>query len=380
MVYDSRTYGAKCLTGDCLTRDGIAISMRLRRGSFMPEIMSPTSAVELLHDSAQNAQPRTHARLAEVQALFAGDLRLVEQELMRATQDGVAPATHAASHLLRAGGKRIRPLTVLLSASCFGPVSAVARELAVVSELIHLATLLHDDVLDDCDVRRGSAAARCLWGNAVSVLSGDLLLTHALERVARLEPRSLLPELVGTLRRLVDGEVLQLRGRSRLDTSQETYFRIVHGKTASLFEWAGRVGAMCCDASDEQVSALAAYGRHLGTAFQLIDDALDYCGNAQHTGKALHADLKEGKMTLPLINALRLEPSLANQLEAARSGDCDAASRVAAAIHALDACAPVRALAHAETVLALEALEWVPSSRARELLRAVAQELSARVA
>jgi octaprenyl-diphosphate synthase len=259
-------------------------------------------------------------------------------------------------------------------------VSPAARELAVVAELVHLATLLHDDVLDDSQMRRGAVAARCLWGNAVSVLSGDLLLTHALERVARIEPAELLPELIGTLRRLVDGEVLQLRGRVQLDLTQEMYFRVVHGKTASLFEWAGRAGAMCCRASDEQARALAAYGRHLGTAFQLIDDTLDYCGDDQETGKAIQSDLNEGKVTLPLIHALRLDPDLMLELDALRRGDHHAVTRMAAAVVALGACASVRALAETETARAIESLQCLPPSTARELLSGVARELTTRAA
>jgi octaprenyl-diphosphate synthase len=257
-------------------------------------------------------------------------------------------------------------------------VSATARELAVVVELVHLATLLHDDVLDDCDTRRGAVAARCLWGNAVSVLTGDLLLTHALERVARLEPSGLLTTLILTLRRLVDGEVLQLRGRSHLDLTQETYFQVVRDKTASLFEWAGRAAGMACEASEEDSAALAAYGRHLGTAFQLIDDTLDYCGDVLQTGKAIHSDLKEGKVTLPLIHALRLEAGLAPELEALRGGDHSAAARLAAAVLELDACAFVRGLARTETARASESLARLPPSPARELLSAVAAELTAR--
>ena len=347
----------------------------------MHDDASAMSSIELLHEAAQSAQPRTNARLADVQALFAEDMRVVDQELAHATQAGEAPATHAASHLLNAGGKRIRPLTVLLSASCFGPVSPAARELAVVAELVHLATLLHDDVLDDSQIRRGVVAARCLWGNAVSVLSGDLLLTHALERVARIEPVGLLlPELIATLRRLVDGEVLQLRGRVQLDVTQETYFRIVRGKTASLFEWAGRAGAMCCKANDKQARALGAYGRHLGTAFQLIDDTLDYCGDDQKTGKAIQSDLSEGKVTLPLIHALRLEPALMLELDALRRGEHAAVARMAGAVVALGACASVRALAEAETACAIESLQCLPPSKARDLLCGVARELTTRAA
>jgi octaprenyl-diphosphate synthase len=302
----------------------------------------------------------------------------MERELAHVVNDGVAPATQAAAHLLGGGGKRIRPLTVLLSAACFGPITETARELALIAELVHLATLLHDDVLDDCQIRRGRQAARCLWGNGVSVLAGDLLLTHALERAAPLKPASMLTQLLGTLRRLVDGEIVQLRGRAALDLTQDTYFRVVHGKTAALFEWAAQAGASAGNATPDEITALTAYGRHLGVAFQLMDDALDYCGDIQQTGKAIFTDLEEGKVTLPLIHAVQRQPSLADQLEALRAGDRAAAVDIATAVLRLDTCSGVRMLAREETARGLAALDQLPDSRARDLLRAVAYELTER--
>lgn len=346
----------------------------------MQEPMPSSTSAELLQDAAQHALPRTTQRLSEVHALFATELREIEAELALLTHDGVAPATHAAAHLLSGGGKRVRPLTVLLSASCFGPLNETARELALAAELVHLATLLHDDVLDDCQIRRGLPAARSLWGNGVSVLAGDLLLTHALERVARLQPAGLMQTLLRTLRRLVDGEILQLRGRSALDLTQETYMSVVQGKTASLFEWAARVGATAAAAESNEVNALAAFGHHLGVAFQLMDDALDYCGDVQQTGKAIFADLEEGKVTLPLIQAVQRQPGVALHLEALRRGDRSAAEHIATAVLRLDTCSSTRALARHQTGVALAALDQLPVSRARELLRAVAFELTHRVA
>ena len=161
-------------------------------------------------------------------ALLGDDLGLVDRELARMTREGASPGTDSATHLLEAGGKRVRPLTVMLSAACFGPVSDAARGLAVVAELVHLATLLHDDVVDDGQERRGRTAPRRIWGNAVSVLAGDLLLTHALERTATAAPPAVLADLFATLRRLVDGEVVQLRGRAQLDLREEVYFRVVN--------------------------------------------------------------------------------------------------------------------------------------------------------
>src|SRR6478736_6267636 len=161
-----------------------------------------SQALETLRETAspERVGDRAARRLQDVHGLLGTDMAWVAAELRRATQEGVTPATDAAAHLLEAGGKRVRPLTVLLSAACFGEVTPATRELAVVAELVHLATLLHDDVVDDGQERRGLTTSRRVWGNAVSVLAGDLLLTHALERTAAAAP-ALLGDLVTTLRR-----------------------------------------------------------------------------------------------------------------------------------------------------------------------------------
>jgi octaprenyl-diphosphate synthase len=341
---------------------------------------APAVSVGLLHDVAERAGGRVVDRLAEVHALLGADMALVDGELARVVRDGLSPATESAAHLLEAGGKRVRPLTVLLAAACFGPPPPAARELAVVAELVHLATLLHDDVIDDGQERRGKPTPRRIWGNAVSVLAGDLLLTHALERTSAAAPGSVLADLFATLRALVDGEVVQLRGRMVLDAREEVYFRIVHDKTASLFAWAARAGATIAGAATEAASALGDYGTHLGVAFQLVDDVLDYAGDPRATGKALLGDLTEGKLTLPLIRALVAEPSLAADVDAVRSGDRRAAQRLADAVRASGTCEGVRALARDETARALVSLEALPPSAARELLGGVARELASRVA
>jgi octaprenyl-diphosphate synthase len=316
-------------------------------------------------------------RLAEVQEAFAADLAALDAALGAVVRDGPAPAALAATHLAAAGGKRVRPLLVLLSAACFGGGGAVARELALAAELVHLATLLHDDVVDDGDERRGVPAARRIYGNAVSVLAGDLLLTHALERTAAAAP-AVLPDLLRTLRRLVDGEVVQLRGRVELDLDERTHAAIVRDKTASLFAWAARAGARAAGAPEDAVQALGAFGEHVGLAFQLVDDALDYAGDARETGKSLLADVHEGKITLPLLRALALRPQLAAELQAVRAGDGAAALRVAQSVRESGACAAVRDEARAHTREAIAALACVPEGRARELLAAVAEELTVR--
>lgn len=315
-----------------------------------------------------------------MRAVLGDDMATVDRELARLTREGVSPATDSAVHLLEAGGKRVRPLTVLLSAACFGDPPAAARDIAVAAELIHLATLLHDDVIDDGQERRARPTPRRIWGNAVSVLAGDLLLTHALERTANAAPYPVLTDLFATLRRLVDGEVVQLRGRLHVDVSEDMYFRVVHDKTASLFAWAARSGAAVAGASVAQVAALGEFGARMGIAFQLIDDLLDYAGEPIATGKALLRDLAEGKLTLPLIRAIARRPSLMSDLDAVRAGDSQTASRVAEAVRATEVCEGVRELACSETARALAALDSAPAGVPRDLLCAIARELVSRVA
>ena len=200
---------------------------------------------------ASEADRRLLDRLIDVQELVGSDLEWVEAALERVANDGNSPATQAAHHLVSRGGQRVRPLVVLLSAACFEGISPTTRNLALVSELVHTATLLHDDVADDGMQRRGAATSRRVWGNAVSVLAGDLLLVHALSQTL-VDMSSVLPDLLSTLRQMVDGEVLQLRGRMQLHLSEEIYYQIVRGKTASLFAWAARCGALSANANPSQ--------------------------------------------------------------------------------------------------------------------------------
>jgi len=343
---------------------------------------TPAASVAMLHDTAtaDRVGARTAERMAQVQALLGDDLAVVDVELARATREGVTPATDSATHLLEAGGKRVRPLTALLAAACFGPVPASARDIAVSAELVHLATLLHDDVIDDGQERRGTTTPRRIWGNAVSVLAGDLLLTHALERTAASAPPTVLSDLFATLRRLVEGEVVQLRGRTRLDLREEVYFRIVHDKTASLFAWAARAGATTAGAPHEAVSALGEFGARVGVAFQLVDDVLDYDGDPRQTGKALLGDLSEGKLTLPLIRAVVAQPALADDVDAVRAGDLDRAGLIAEAVRSSGVCDGVWARAREETSRALAVLEAVPRCVARDLLASIALQLASRAA
>jgi octaprenyl-diphosphate synthase len=338
-----------------------------------------SAAVGVLRGTAEARAPgeRAEQRLSEVMALFADDLAWVERELATQVQVGPAPATDAARHLTGTGGKRLRPLSLLLSAACFGSIPAAARELALVAELVHSATLLHDDVIDDGAERRGRPASRLLWGNAVSVLSGDLLLTHALDRTQRNAPEAM-PDLIATLRRLVEGEIIQLRGRVELDVSETTYERILRDKTASLFAWATRTGARLAGASPEAQASMSVFGEELGFAFQLVDDVIDYRG--PESGKSLLTDLKEGKLTLPLVLAVARRPELAGPLGRIFAGDREPVAAVSRAVIECGACDEVRTRARAHTQRAIAALEAVAKSPARSLLVSVADELAERAA
>lgn len=341
--------------------------------------MDAAAVAEQLREVAapERVGERAASRLLELRAIFGADLAWVEEELGRAASDGLRPATDSAKHLLAAGGKRVRPLCVLLSAACFGP-SPATRDLAVVAELVHLATLLHDDVIDDSDLRRGAVTSRRVWGNAVSVLAGDLLLTHALERTSAAAPGPTMTELVTTLRTLVDGEIIQLRGRSAPALAESVYFAIVEGKTASLFSWAARAGARAGGGGPRDIDALGAFGHSLGVAFQLVDDALDYRGDPAKTGKRMLGDLREGKITLPLLVALRGRPALAATVARAREGDDTAAGELLDAVVTSGGVDEAQAHAAVHADRAQTALATLPPSRARDLLAALATELTAR--
>jgi octaprenyl-diphosphate synthase len=335
-------------------------------------------AVNTLRASAEQrgADERFQVRMQEMQALLAADLGEVAEALAEAARDGTSPATLAAQHLVNLGGKRARPLTLLLSTACFGSIPPWARQLAAVAELVHSATLLHDDVIDDGMERRGAATARRLWGNATSVIAGDLLLVHGLERTLEYAPEAM-PDLLAALRQLVNGEVLQLRCRTEIDLSEATYEAIVRDKTASLFVWAARTGARLGGADLEQQDRMAGFGEHIGMAFQLVDDVLDYVGEG--TGKTLLTDLREGKATLPLVLAARRVPELFDSIRRLHAGQQVPIEEISRVVIESGACDEVRERATQATLRALEALRDIPPSPARLLLEKVAQELGGRV-
>jgi len=351
---------------------------------------SPRAGGRLSATAEAHGAPAAARAISDLEALLAAPLASVEASL-RAFAAGPRVSAEAARHLVRAGGKRVRPTLLLLAHRAAGGADGDPRpaRLAAVSEALHGATLLHDDVIDQGEVRRGLPAARVVYGNSVSVLGGDLLLVRALEAVAAADPRGearLLPSVLGVLARMIDAEALQLERRGSATLSIEEYFAIVEGKTASLFEWSARTGAaLALPADDPRIEALARFGREVGVAFQVADDALDLAGDAALFGKCLLTDVREGKVTYPLIFSLRADPGLGAALEAAARGDLSADearalfARASAAAVTGGGIAAARREVQDRTASARAALENLPPSPCRDALAAVAVALAERV-
>lgn len=208
-------------------------------------------------------------------------------------------------YIVESGGKRLRPLLVLLAANAAGYQGDKHIPLAAIIEFIHTATLLHDDVVDNSDLRRGKDTANAKWGNAPSVLVGDFLYSRAFQVLVEIGSMPIMEVISNATNVIAEGEVLQLLNTKNPDTTEEAYMQVILGKTAMLFEAATEAGAILAEASKEEQEGLRLYGLHLGTAFQLIDDVMDYLSTAEEMGKNVGDDLAEGKATLPLIHAMR---------------------------------------------------------------------------
>jgi octaprenyl-diphosphate synthase len=340
----------------------------------------PTSPLRLLQDSAQSHSAAKGAGqyMSEIAALLGEALPDLERALAAAC-GGPVPLPGASSQLVGAGGKRVRPLAALLVAGACGGTSGRALPLAAAVELIHSATLLHDDVMDEGEERRGRPASRVLWGNLVSVLAGDMLLTSALEQVQQAGVDGAMQDTLATMQALIAGEVAQLHARGKDDLGIDGYLEIARGKTASLFACACRLGARSAGAAPEIVAAAGLFGERVGIAFQIVDDVLDLEGVPHEVGKRLGHDLAEGKTTLPMALALRgaaaeLRPLLID----ARAGDPLAAARVSQALAVKEACVEARRYAAEQTSQGLQALAQLPAGRHRDLLEALVRGLTER--
>lgn len=256
--------------------------------------------------------------LVDLSSFIGSDMEAFElrfSEPLRHIGENEQTRIHAAArHLLRVDGKRLRPLSVIVASKVGRGFDNRVADLAIAVELVHIATLLHDDVVDVGDQRRGEPSARAIYGNAASIFAGDWVLIEALRRVQQASIPHVLDELLTTISQMIYAESVQLETRGRLDVTPNQWLQIVEGKTAALFSWAMAAGARAGGLGEEGVEALRAFGGHLGVAFQAVDDVLDLTGDASVTGKHLFADLREGKMTYPLLLAVDGDPSVTEVL------------------------------------------------------------------
>jgi len=244
------------------------------------------------------------ATIEFLRPIIGVDMAAVDSVLRESLASEVALIRQIADYIIGGGGKRLRPAVLLLAAGAAGYRGRHHHVLAAVVEMIHTATLLHDDVVDDSQLRRGHATANVEFGNAASVLVGDFLYSRAFQMLVGVDRMRVLQILADTTNVIAEGEVLQLMHAGNADLNEASYLQVIQRKTAKLFEAAARLGAVLGESSHAEEEAFARYGMHVGTAFQLIDDVLDYSGSPATIGKNLGADLTEGKMTLPLIRAL----------------------------------------------------------------------------
>ncbi|MGO3130246.1 MAG: octaprenyl diphosphate synthase [Alcaligenes sp.] len=300
---------------------------------------------------------------------IADDMKALDVVIRERLNSDVVLIRTIGEYIVSAGGKRMRPALLLLVARALAYQGNTHHLLAGVVEFIHTATLLHDDVVDESDMRRGRNTANAVYGNAASVLVGDYLYSRSFEMMVQSNSMPSMAVLSAATTVIAEGEVLQLLNVHDPDVSLERYLQVVRYKTAKLFEAAAQVGAIVAGANAEMEEAMAAYGRHLGTAFQLVDDVLDYTGDAQALGKNVGDDLREGKPTMPLIRVMEVGTPEQVQLikSAIETGDADFAA-VAQAIEQTDALAYTREAAQAEAQLAVEALAAVPDSEYKQVL------------
>ena len=312
--------------------------------------------------------------LSAIRAPVADDLRAVDQLILRRLHSDVVLINQIGHYIVGSGGKRLRPLAVLLSARACGYQGSRHTDLAAVVEFIHTATLLHDDVVDGSELRRSNETANALWGNEASVLVGDFLYSRSFEMMVDVNNMRVMDILSHATNRIAEGEVLQLLNCNDPDTTEERYMEVIKRKTATLFEAGTRLGAVLAESPRETEDAIAEYGLQLGIAFQLVDDALDYRADCKELGKNLGDDLAEGKPTLPIIRAMdagneRERTLLRNAIE---GGGRDKMDAVAAAIETTNAIDYTIALARRHARSAKESAGMLPESAQRDALEKMA--------
>lgn len=297
-------------------------------------------------------------------------MKAVDEVIRARLSSEVVLIRQVAEYIIGAGGKRLRPALVLFAAGATGYGGTHHHELAAVVEFIHTATLLHDDVVDESDLRRGNSTANAMFGNAAAVLVGDFLYSRAFQMMVTVDNMRVMSVLSDATNTIAEGEVLQLMNCHNADVDVEAYLRVIRYKTAKLFEAAAQLGAILGKADTAVEQDLARFGMHLGTAFQLIDDVLDYSGDERTTGKHLGDDLSEGKPTLPLIHVMQHGNSDQSDVvrKAIEEGGREDFPAVLEAIRATGALAESRRRAQSESSLAMDALSLLPSSTYKDSL------------
>ena len=307
----------------------------------------------------------------EIQSLMKSDMEKTDNILIDRLNSNVDLINQMSHYIIASGGKRIRPLLLLLCARATNYGGTEHHAMAVVIELIHTATLLHDDVVDESTTRRNQDTANELWGNAASVLVGDFLYSRAFEILV--EPNSMLIMriLSKATNQIAEGEVLQLLNIRNDNVSQTKYFNVIEQKTARLFEAACKIGALLSDSSEKTINSLGDFGLHLGIAFQIIDDALDYESNSTTMGKEVGDDLSEGKITLPMIYALEKTSGSENKIlrDAIKTADASNIDKIINILCSVNAFEFTRKIAENESQKALKSLKNIPDSEYRSALK-----------
>jgi octaprenyl-diphosphate synthase len=312
--------------------------------------------------------------ISHIRELIADDMQATDSLILRRLQSDVVLINQIGAYIVNSGGKRLRPMIVLLTACAFGYTEQKHIDLAAIIEFIHTATLLHDDVVDGSEMRRDRETANAVWGNEASVLVGDFLYSRSFEMMVDVGQMRVMDILSHATNRIAEGEVLQLLNVHNPDATEADYMEVIKRKTATLFEAGARLGAVISAARPEQEQAMSDYGLHLGIAFQLVDDALDYNSSNENIGKNIGDDLAEGKPTLPLIQAIKhADADQRKRLQGiVEHGGLDEIDFVMEMIRASDAIAYTERLARSEAELAKSALQKIPDSPFREALAGLA--------
>ncbi len=334
-----------------------------------PRNNSAIQSIDLMYNALSESNQQ-NSKLRDIQDLIASERAAVDARITQSLHSEVELINQLGHYIINSGGKRLRPLLLLLSARAFAYQGEKHIDLAAIIEFIHTATLLHDDVVDSSLLRRGAETANAIWGDKASVLVGDFLYSRAFEMMVALDNMRVMEIMSHTTNTIAEGEVMQLLNSRNPDTSEESYMAANRCKTAKLFEAATQLGAVISSATKQQELAMANYGLHLGIAYQLIDDVLDYSVSSDEMGKNIGDDLAEGKPTLPLIYAMRTGSNTQKEIirSAIINGDRSQIGAVTAAITSTGAIDYTAEVAYRQAQIALDALHTIPDSNYKTAL------------